>query len=61
MKQRDDALALRFDRESAAALPVAAGASSDEVFAGLEWRRLRLWQDQQVQEWAGAVGGPSGS
>lgn len=28
-------------------------ASTEDVFAALEWRRLRLRQDQQVPEWAG--------
>jgi hypothetical protein len=53
----DPALRERFEREGAAALPVQAGASVDEVFAALEWRRLRLRQDQQVQEWGGARAG----
>jgi hypothetical protein len=47
------ALAGRFKREAAAALPIAADAPPEDVFAGLEWRRLRLRQDQQVEEWAG--------
>ena len=50
----DSALRTRFERETMAALPVGSGASTDEVFAALEWRRLRLRQDQQVPEWAGA-------
>jgi hypothetical protein len=50
----DSGLRTRFERETIAALPVGAGASTDDVFAALEWRRLRLRQDQQVQEWAGA-------
>jgi hypothetical protein len=50
---RDPALRIRFERETAAALPVGAGALIEDVFAALEWRRLRLRQDQQVQEWAG--------
>jgi len=49
----DPALRTRFERETMAALPVGSGASTDDVFAALEWRRLRLRQDQQVQEWAG--------
>jgi SAM-dependent methyltransferase len=49
----DEALRARYEREAAAALPIASGASSDDVFAALEWRRLRLRQDQQVQEWEG--------
>jgi SAM-dependent methyltransferase len=52
----DEALRGRFEREAAAALPVGSGVATEEVFAGLEWRRLRLRQDQQVQEWAG-IGG----
>ena len=52
--ETDDALAERFWREVDAALPVQGGRDFDDVFAGLEWRRLRLRQDQQVQEWAGA-------
>ena len=51
----DPALEGRFGREAAAALPVSAGASSEDVFAALEWRRLRLRQDQQVEEWAGVA------
>nr|AAQ87449.1 Hypothetical protein RNGR00324 [Sinorhizobium fredii NGR234] len=47
------ALQLRFEREIVAALPVGTGASTEDVFAALEWRRLRLRQDQQVPEWAG--------
>ena len=50
----DSALRTRFERETMAALPVGSVASTDDVFAALEWRRLRLRQDQQVQEWAGA-------
>jgi HNH endonuclease len=46
-------LRARFERETVAALPVTTGATTDDVFAGVEWRRLRLRQDQQVQEWAG--------
>jgi len=49
----DAALAVRFERESAAALPVEPGATSEDVFTALDWRRLRLRQDQQVAEWAG--------
>ena len=44
---------IRFEREIKAALPVVAGGSVEDVFEGLEWRRLRLRQDQQVQEWNG--------
>lgn len=51
--EADDALADRFWREVDAALPVQGGRELDDVFAGLEWRRLRLRQDQQVQEWTG--------
>jgi hypothetical protein len=50
----DLALGKRFDREAAAALPVPFGAVSEDVFAALEWRRLKLSQDQQIPEWARA-------
>jgi SAM-dependent methyltransferase len=49
----DDALKQRFVREAAAALPLGTDPSATEIFAGLEWRRLRLAQDQQVEEWSG--------
>lgn len=49
----DDTLSRQFRREAAAALPLHGGGDLDDIFAGLEWRRLRLRQDQQVQEWAG--------
>jgi len=51
----DAAMSQRFDREVQAALPVGTAPSLDEVFTGLEWRRLRLRQDQQVSEWAGVL------
>ncbi len=51
--ERDDALCGRFWREVDAALPTQASRDLDDVFAALEWRRLRLRQDQQVQEWSG--------
>jgi SAM-dependent methyltransferase len=50
---RDPALLVRFERETVATLPVGIGASTEDVFSALEWRRLRLRQDQQVQEWTG--------
>lgn len=51
--EADEALSDRFWREADAALPLQGFRNLDEVFAGLEWRRLRLRQDQQVQEWNG--------
>jgi hypothetical protein len=51
--QSDDALKGRFAREVAAALLVGPAPDLEDVFAGLEWRRLRLRQDQQVEEWTG--------
>jgi SAM-dependent methyltransferase len=51
----DAALQRRFEREAAAALPVGADTSMEDVFAALEWRRLRLRQDQQVEEWMGSL------
>lgn len=47
----DAALGPRFAREVAAALPVDNVASLDDVYSALEWRRLRLRQDQQIPEW----------
>ncbi len=52
--ESDRALSARFWREADAAFPLQGERDLDDVFAGLEWRRLRLRQDQQVQEWAGA-------
>lgn len=43
----------RFEREVGAALPVLGDAGSADIFAALEWRRLKLRQDQQVAEWSG--------
>jgi hypothetical protein len=57
----DPGLAVRFEREAGATLPVAVGASLDDIFAALEWRRMRLRQDQQIQEWYGAKSPASGS
>jgi SAM-dependent methyltransferase len=51
----DDALRPRFLREAAAALPFADGASSSAVYDALDWRRLRLWQDQHVPQWTPAT------
>ena len=50
----DPALSDRFQREVAAALPVEADPELDDVYTALEWRRLRLRQDQQVPEWTPA-------
>lgn len=52
----DDALRPRFLREAAAALPLSSAQSSTAVYDALDWRRLRLWQDQQVPQWT-----PSGA
>jgi hypothetical protein len=41
----------RFLREAAAALTVKSDPSPDDIYTALEWRRLRLQQDQQVPEW----------
>jgi SAM-dependent methyltransferase len=51
----DDALRPRFLREAAAALPLSYGASGPAVYDALDWRRLRLWQDQQVPQWTPAA------
>ncbi|UHC17813.1 methyltransferase domain-containing protein [Methylobacterium currus] len=52
----DPGLAERFWAEARAALPIGADASFDAAFAGLEWRRLRVSQDQQAPEWVGVRG-----
>jgi SAM-dependent methyltransferase len=51
--ESDTALGPRFHREAEAALAQDSSSASGDYFVGLEWRRLRLRQDQQVQEWAG--------
>ncbi len=51
--EADPALARRFASEARAALPLDGEATPDAIFAGLEWRRLRVQQDQQAPEWAG--------
>lgn len=51
----DEALRPRFLREARAALPVDKDASIDAVYDALDWRRLRLRQDQQVPEWTPIV------
>lgn len=47
----DEALRPRFLREAASALPVGEARNAAAVYDGLDWRRLRLRQDQQVPEW----------
>ncbi len=47
------ALTVRFQMEAVAALPVEDDPGREDVFSGLEWRRLRLRLDQQVEEWEG--------
>jgi len=47
----DDALRPRFLREAAAALPLGMMEDSAAVYDALDWRRLRLSQDQQVPLW----------
>lgn len=47
----DEALAERFVAEARAALPIEGAASPETVFAGMEWRRLRVRQDQGAPEW----------
>lgn len=49
----DPAIAVRFWQEVDAALPVHGARELEDVFTGLEWRRLRLQQDQQVPQWEG--------
>ncbi len=52
----DDALRPRFRREAAAALPLNDTVDATAVYDALDWRRLRLWQDQQVPQWTPANG-----
>ncbi|NJR80316.1 methyltransferase domain-containing protein [Sphingomonas corticis] len=47
----DPGLGEAFAREATAALPVGPDATPADVFSALEWRRLRLRQDQQLTEW----------
>ncbi len=49
----DPALANRFAVEARAALPVGDQLTAEAVFGGLEWRRLRVQQDQRPPEWTG--------
>ncbi|PXA98365.1 methyltransferase type 11 [Nostoc sp. 3335mG] len=56
----DPALGARFLREADAALPIEPGASLDDIFTALDWRRLRLRQDQQVPEWNGPLPSAAG-
>lgn len=51
----DPALRGRFSRETAAALPAVDPSNPEQVFAAIEWRRLRLRQDRQVPEWGGIL------
>ena len=39
--------------EARAALPVDNDYSLEAIFAGMEWKRLRVQQDQQPPEWDG--------
>jgi hypothetical protein len=48
----DPALSARFGREVLGSLPVSDAADVAEVFAALDWRRLRLAQDQRLPEWS---------
>lgn len=49
----DPKMADRFWQEVDAALPIHGARELEDVFTGLEWRRLRLQQDQQVSQWSG--------
>ena len=51
----DPALKQRFETEAKAALPLEGPVTSEKIFAGMEWRRLRIQQDQQAPEWAGVL------
>lgn len=47
----DPLLGDTFGREATIALSTGTSPDASDVFAGLEWRRLRLRQDQQLPEW----------
>ena len=51
----DAALETRFLREAAAALPLSGSQDRSAIYEELSWRRLRLQQDQQVQQWEPTV------
>jgi SAM-dependent methyltransferase len=53
----DDALRLRFHEEARSSLPLRHDAEPalEEVFAALDFRRLRLRQETQAPEWPGAA------
>ncbi len=51
----DAALAARFAYEAQAALPIEGELNSEAVFAGMEWRRLRVQQDQAPPLWVGSA------
>jgi hypothetical protein len=53
--RHDDALRLRFAEETRTSLPVAKDREPglDDVFAAVEFRRLRLHQDIRLTEWMG--------
>jgi hypothetical protein len=50
----DSALSEVFGREARATLPIGEAVTSESVFEGLQWRTLRLRQDQQLPEWCPA-------
>ena len=52
------ALGRRFLDEASAALPLEPTGGADAVYDALEWRRLRLSQDQKVPEWTPSAGSP---
>ena len=49
----DPALSQRFEAEAAAALPINGSFTPEAAFNGMEWRRLRVQQDQQPPLWGG--------
>jgi hypothetical protein len=40
------------------ALPIEGEVTGSAVFSGMEWRRLRVQQDQQAPEWSGVASRP---
>lgn len=51
--QNDALLRERFGQEAGSALPGLSTSSTEAVYEGLAWRRLRLRQDHQLVEWTG--------
>ena len=49
----DNALAVRYEAEAISALPITGPPTPEAIVGGMEWRRLRVEQDQQPPIWHG--------